>query len=516
MTSLRQHTPLAFVLLLAAVCFSWILELGFTDTDALADVAAARVDGFGGIWGELTVPLTDGVAGKNANFWRPTTMLQFAMLRGLFGWSPVGWQAWDLGLHLLCMVLVYAIVRPRSESGALLAAVIFGFHPLSLEVVPAVARSIDSLMCALFLLSLWSAGRGRWAWALFWGALSLGAKETALAALPMAVFWAWVCGHRQQAKALATGLVVLTLGYLAVRHQVLQGIGGYYETETLQIKRVRAAMRAAPWEMIAPGWSGFLGQMPTGLRLPSGILLLSGLVVFGARGWRAGDTLRVLGVGLVLLPLALYAVTGTYTRRLLYLPTAGLALTAIALLSSRSGRILLGIWLLSLVPASPLLQQDQGWRANDEVTSSMTWRLEEAFAELPPGSLVWLVDRPVRIDGFPERRRLWTRGKTLNNAVAGYSLQAWADDRLRPGQIRFRTLSFSEPWGELGSARVAVRNGTVVVERSNRLRRTKLLKKSLWSREIDANTMTLEPAAELSGDYLLVAGTPESVLVRLP
>ena len=443
-------------------------------------------------------------------------MLQFALLRGVFGWSPVGWQAWDLGLHLFCIAMIYWIVRERSESGAVLAAVIVAFPPLSLEVVPAVARSIDSLMCALFLLCLWCAGRGRWGWALFWGTLSLGAKETALSALPMAVFWAWVSGHRRQAKALAVGFVVVVLGYLAMRHQVLQGIGGYYETETLQAKRVRAAVRTAPWEMIAPGWSGFVGQMPSALRLPSGSLLLLGFLVFGLRGWRRGDTTRVLGVGLVVLPLALYAVTGTYTRRLMYLPTAGLALSAVALLGSRTGRIVLGIWLTSLIPASPLLHQDQGWRANDDVTSSMTWKLEEAYAKLEPGTVVWLVDRPVRIDGIPERRRLWTRGKTLNNAVAGYSLQAWADDRLRPGHLRFRTLSFSEPRGQLSSANVEVREGEVRVERPNRLRRTKLLKKSVWNREVDGRIMTLEPAKELSGDYLLVAGTPESVLMRLP
>ena len=115
MTALRQHAPLAFLLLIAAASFGWILQLGFTDTDALADVAAARVDGFGGIWGELTSPLTDGLAGKNANFWRPTTMLQFAFLRGLFGWSAWGWQAWDLGLHLGCVVMVYAIVQRKMK-----------------------------------------------------------------------------------------------------------------------------------------------------------------------------------------------------------------------------------------------------------------------------------------------------------------------------------------------------------------------------------------------------------------
>jgi len=229
---------------------------------------------------------------------------------------------------------------------------------------------------------------------------------------------------------------------------------------------------------------------------------------------RERSSLSLLGLGLVLLPLALYAVTGTYTRRLLYLPTAGLCFSALALLSTRGGTWLLAAWVLSLLPASPLLHRDQDWAANDAITQAMTTGLEAEYAALDAGTRVWIVDRPVRLDGDPVRRRLWAKGRSLNNSVAGYSLQAWADDRLGKGHIAFETLSFSEPRISLPTPRVRRLEEGVLVQRP-KLKRTKNLRPKKWRRKVDGEYMLLTPLQAVKGERLLVAGAPQSALVEL-
>jgi hypothetical protein len=512
----RRHLGLLVLGVCTFASFAWILQLGFTDTDALADVAAGRVGSGSEFWGQLSRPLTGGVAGANANFWRPTTMLQFAMLRGFFGWSAWGWQAWDLLLHLGCVGLVYALVvsidLQHRTRGALLAGAVFAFHPLSVEIVPAVARSIDSLMTLLVLASLYFAGKGQGKWAVFFATLALGAKETAIAALPMVVCWAWLQGHKDLAKKMTLVLVGIVVVYLGLRHQVLNGIGGYYESETLQVRRVRHAIQAGPWELIAPGWSPFLAHMPKDLRFVSGLALI---VVFCGWVWRNPRPLNWLSLGLILLPLSLYAVTGTYTRRLLYLPTVGLAFGAVALLEGRFSRWILVGWLFSLLPASPLVHRDKDWAASDDITQAMTFDLQAQFAALPKGTRVWLVDRPLRLDGDPVRKRLWSRGRSLNNGVAGYSIQAWADDVFGPGHVQFKTLGFTEPQHALPTPRVGLTQGVVVVQRPP-VGRTKLLHAKKWRRTIEPSRMVLQPLAQVRGDAILVAGAPQSVLLVLP
>ena len=172
-------------------------------------------------------------------------------------------------------------------------------------------------------------------------------------------------------------------------------------------------------------------------------------------------------------------------------------------------------WLFSLLPASPLLHRDTDWAANDAITQAMTFDLEADYAALPRGTRVWIADRPLRLDGDPVRKRLWSKGRSLNNGVAGYSIQAWADDVLGPGHVEFKTLGFTEPFDFLPSPTVRLTNGFVVVQRP-KVRRTKLLHAKKWKRSIEKNRMVLQPLIAVHGDAILVAGAPKSVLMVLP
>ena len=61
------------------LCYRWQLDLGLTDTDAWADWAAARTDSLADLAGQVVKPLTGGVGGGNANFYRPVVMLHYAL-----------------------------------------------------------------------------------------------------------------------------------------------------------------------------------------------------------------------------------------------------------------------------------------------------------------------------------------------------------------------------------------------------------------------------------------------------
>ena len=155
--------------LLTLLCFHRVLEYGFTDKDSLMHITEARVDGLADVPALLSKVLTGGRARRDANFYRPTVMMMYAGLRGAFGWNPLGYHAFDLGLHalngwLLALFASACALRTgqrRPRRFGLLCGLIFLIHPLGVETVPAIARNGDLLMTALFLTSLLALDRSQ-------------------------------------------------------------------------------------------------------------------------------------------------------------------------------------------------------------------------------------------------------------------------------------------------------------------------------------------------------------------
>ncbi|MEY3213708.1 MAG: hypothetical protein RIT28_4189, partial [Pseudomonadota bacterium] len=465
----------AALLTITAFAYRFQLRLGFTDTDALADYAAARAEGLSGWLTQLTLPLTAGVGGANANFWRPGVMLHYALQRALFDDNTRHWQAWDLGLHLSTVAALGLAARSLglSAATALLAGTIFALHPLGVEIVPAVARNIDVLVALFSLAAIGAAGQGRAALTALLGLCALCFKETALAAMPVALLaLLWRSGRARAAWVAGAWAVGVPL-YLVARTAVLSGLGGYYEEErTFTLGRLGAAVRAAPWESLFPGFSLPLEPLGEPLRVLGAVALCGVLGVVAVRRWRDGAPAAALGLLLWGLPILLYGLTGTYSRRLLYLPSAGLALTVaegVALLAAPGARALGAVCLgfvLSLIPASPLVHEYTDWAENDAVTRSLTTAVAPELAALPPGSVVWVIDRCVWINSEPLRARTFHGKKTLNNCVATYSLQAWADDRFGPGHLSLRALTSTQPEGPLPTPEVSLTGGALVLRRA--------------------------------------------------
>lgn len=465
-------------LLLAAVtCFSFrnSLAAGWTDTDALADLSFARAP----LLDQVLYPLTGGLGGDNANFWRPAATLQYALLYRLFGEDPVPWHAWDLGLHTIASVLAAAVasVATRSRFATVAAGILFCGHPLAVEVVPAIPRNLDLLLGIGFFGALLSVG-GPW----FWPAvvLAFGAKESAVALLPVLAFWA-----PRETPWMRLGLFVAA--WFVVRFVVLGGLGGYGTGGNIADAFVRA-----PVELFLSAASPWLNDLPPN---PVPALLIGALLWWGRGEKRATS----LGLALILAFVLLYGLTGTYSRRLLYVPTLG----AILLVVGRP-------WLLALacVPwlvGSPLPRPDRDWALTGRVAAAYTDA--RRYSGLAPGATLWLVDRPVRVDRDPRRLRLWGTEQSMNHTIAAYSLQAWLADHV--GEFAVRNLTSFSARGEPESAAITREGETWIVRRA--------LDRSIWTTDQfvveDRGELRIRPAAALVEPAALVVWNPDSVTV---
>lgn len=92
--------------------------------------------------------------------WHPLTMLSHAVDYALWGLNPAGHHLTAIVIHSLNTVLVFAVslrlLRGRKEAGlaALVAAFLFGLHPMHVESVTWVSERKDVLCAFFFLLSV--------------------------------------------------------------------------------------------------------------------------------------------------------------------------------------------------------------------------------------------------------------------------------------------------------------------------------------------------------------------------
>ena len=105
---------------------------------------------------------------------RPLVNLSFAINYALGGLNVSGYHVWNIGLHLLCGLLLFAIVREtlslprvptllgsRGTAIGFTVALIWMLHPLNSEVVTYVTQRTESMMACFFLLTLYASLRDR-------------------------------------------------------------------------------------------------------------------------------------------------------------------------------------------------------------------------------------------------------------------------------------------------------------------------------------------------------------------
>jgi len=511
---------LAWGLLLAAIIWAYRFTpaLGINSVDGWADVAGARPKGLSGVWEAVVSPLTLGIAGKNANFYRPVAMLWFSAQRVLFDTWGAGWQASNMGLHLGCVGLIAALSKRLGGSPweALLAAALLGLHPLGLDVVPAIDRSPDLLGTGLILGALVLGSRGRAIPAALLAVLALGAKETMLAGMPVLVVLIWD-QHGPRRALHALGLMVACLAvYFGVRAHVLGGMGGY-ESAALRPTGLYTLLCAGALELLSAGWAQPLEALfPSAVQqVVVGGLASAGLLILAYVG-REESGVRT-GLLLTLLPLVLLGLTSAFSRRTIYLPLTGFVL----LMSASIFRVPLGKWLgvglaFLLLPGSPLLRSDRAWSLAAAIDRSLTLNALEQASELPSGAEIWIVDRCVQVDTDPWLYGMWRNGKSTVYCIGTYSVEAYFLDQLgRPIQVYKLSNIFPERAPTVVAPQI---DGTsIVIERSVADRRiTRSTQKARWLVEDQGGVLRISPTGTMDKAWVLVAGAEHGSLIKAP
>lgn len=311
--------------------------------------------------------------------YRPLSVLTLAITHAAFGLDPVPYRLSNLLLHALCVLLVLAtLIRLGATPWiALLGSTWFALHPVHSEVVLFVVNR-EEMLCFLFWLAALHLAIGRSglvpttcrkAWTP--GNLAVLVTLTALAVLskeggatiPFAVagiglLWPGGSGRvrRSLPPVLASGAVVLA--YLGLRLAVLGHIGAgaipWQDNPLVLVpapERLAGAMAVAfeafrlvvaPADLSVDYGHAVLGIPGSGtwIRAAGGLAVLALLLAAAAIAMRRGRFGVTLGVLIALVswaPVSHVAFPSSIllADRLLFLPTAGMALVLAGLLGDR-------------------------------------------------------------------------------------------------------------------------------------------------------------------------------------
>lgn len=413
----------------AATAMYWpALGSGFWNDDYVY-LLASRTIGLGRYVHVSLVPNSDD---PNLHFvqafWRPLYFLGFRGLHGLFGTHPLGYHLVVFGIHLLGIVVVWALAwrLTRSLTGAGAAALVFAVFPLGYDSV----AWVSSLNSAAFPLSLGSwlaftfavdkrpfwARTGLHVAAVLLLAAGLAFRENAVSMVPVIGLWYLFCEVRPgELRRWQAWVPLLPYAALGAAYVVFRTIASRQWVTPYPIFTVGWLDVRQGWYYVRLGPLPFLelgGTWEAAARIVAGVLLLLLIPLFAAtRRWLAA----VLLVGF-LLAIAPYSVVRGVTPRYIYFPSAFIALAAGALAaeawerlertSRPSGLALqtgyLGLVMLAAAGGAWFGQRRvQGWvTSNPAAEDAWVSALQHQYPTLAPGATVWAAGSPIALTLF--------------------------------------------------------------------------------------------------------------------
>src|SRR5689334_3804088 len=151
---------IAVIALDGVLAYANALRTPFIYDDSIAIVGNANI---------RTLRLPDALfsARENPTAGRPLVNLSFALNYAVGGLNPFGYHLVNIGVHILCAVMLFAIARRAlaSDNVALAVALLWTVHPLNSEAVDYVTERSESLMALFFLSTLYCSIRAAAAFA---------------------------------------------------------------------------------------------------------------------------------------------------------------------------------------------------------------------------------------------------------------------------------------------------------------------------------------------------------------
>ncbi len=319
----------------------------------------------------LSSPYWNAEIAPGRGLYRPLTLLSFQLTRRIWGESVSVDHAIDLGLHVLCsLVLLIFLMQMGAHFGvALTLAMLFLLHPVQTEVVASLVGRSDLLATLFALLALVLSLARRVSAPLLWiglsglFSLSLLAKEsTATLVVLLPACWAaresWRGTARGKMTRHALGLVLCLAAAVAcnlvLRQAVLgdllisdttrfdDGATGFFELRWRALAFVSLYAQKLIWPLpLLPDY--LTGVVPTkgmelNFRAVVSVVAIMGSVTWAAWAWWRYRSLTRVQLGILLFWIAIVPVSnliiqiGTpFGERLLYFPLIFLLLVVVDL-----------------------------------------------------------------------------------------------------------------------------------------------------------------------------------------
>ena len=252
-TALRQaYGSSGVAIIVFAGCLTYLNGAAtpflFDDMPAVVDNEQIRdVRHWGNLW-NILIPGSSSPASA-----RPLVNLSFALNHAIGGLDVSGYHAWNIALHALCGVVLFALIRrtlrlpglpaalgQRASNISFAAALIWTLHPLNSEVVDYVTQRSESMMALCYLLTLYASLRATGGWplvAVISCLLGMACKESMVTAPVMVVLFdrvflfdslreAWRARWRLYAGLAATWVLLglLSIGPHSRLSEVLTGV----------------------------------------------------------------------------------------------------------------------------------------------------------------------------------------------------------------------------------------------------------------------------------------------------
>ena len=207
-----------------------------------------------------------------SNYWRPSFVFWMILNFRCFGVHTFGWHLTNILLHVLVVALAFVLLRRLSLSRPIAGAIalLFAVHPIHSESVAWISGAPDLILGAALLGSIWfviqlgekTTGL-RWAGALAFYAVALGAKEVAVL-YPLIVVAVLYDENQNRFSwsrvfSIVWPFAIVSVIYLITRYAILgvmqqRASGGASSIET--ILSAPAVFAFYLRQMIAPYWIG--------------------------------------------------------------------------------------------------------------------------------------------------------------------------------------------------------------------------------------------------------------------
>ena len=337
-------------------------------------------------------------------YYRPLTLLSFALNYGLSGLDPAGYRLVNIALHLLVATLSFLLlVRFVSPWVAGFAAALFAVHPANVQAVSYISSRSDPLYTSLTLFCLlsWVSGnRAQGAIRALWRGfsitsffLALFAKETAVVApaLVLLTDWIWQQEKPWKEKLARNWSWYLAFGVaLGVYLVIRSGIAGYALNMEASLEVWKAGRELTLWPRIFlalkllglylaitlyPLTLAFFRDVPIprGALEPSvvlGMLVLASIITLAwlFRSRQREVTYGILWFLLSILPvLNLTSLNAPMMEHWLYLPLIGFALAFVGCIHAFGQRVgevrgaALGLALLVILLSARTVMRNADW-----------------------------------------------------------------------------------------------------------------------------------------------------------